>query len=216
MKQVWRPRVLASVLLLSMGAAVVGAIQFPSRPALSATPATSVVVGVASAGTGVVTQLPPTASAAPSAWGRATPPVASVPQAVPRALPVSLGPSRAMTAENWAVSAAAPDAAADSAAASVSVRPRFGSPTDRFIFTLTGFAPHERVVISFRPPEEALEFVGIPDDAATVADGEGAGRFELIAAEQWGPTAPGDYTIRFQGEVSGAVQTVTIAFLCGC
>lgn len=186
---------LASVLILGVGGAGLGAMQLWSRPALSASVAADPPVVVAPAAQ------PPTA--VPSAAVTA------------RVLPLSLTPSRASALDSWAVSATAADAATTTTA-SVTVRPALGSPLDRFAFVLSGFAAHERVIISFRPPDEALEFVGVPDDAATMVDEAGAGRFELIAAEQWGPTAPGDYTVRFHGELSGAVQALTISFICGC
>ncbi len=110
--------------------------------------------------------------------------------------------------------------AAPAAAATVTVSPTSGSATDTFSFVLTGFAAGERVMVHFAPPDDVAELVGDlftpPDDATITADDAGSGRFALRQAEQWGPTPPGTWTVRFTGETSGTVQVVTVEIPCGC
>ncbi len=107
------------------------------------------------------------------------------------------------------------------ASATVTVQPTRGLSTDTFTFTLAGFAPGERVVVSVQPPPEAVdllhELAGLPEDTATTVNETGTGQFALRPAEAWGPSPPGIWRVRFTGEASGASADAAIELLwCGC
>ncbi len=110
--------------------------------------------------------------------------------------------------------------ATPAAAATVTVHPTSGSATDTFTFALTGFAAGERVTVHVAPPDEVANLLDDlftpPDDVTLTVDEAGNGRFALRPAEQWGPTPPGTWTVRFTGETSGTVQVVTVEISCGC
>ncbi len=124
-------------------------------------------------------------------------------------------PAWAGSERGAAVVAALPNTAA------VTVQPRSGLVTDTFTFSLSGFAPWERVLVHVQPPPEAMdllrELAGLPEDTATAVDETGTGQFALRPAEAWGPSPPGIWRVRFTGEVSGASADTAIELLwCGC
>ncbi len=100
--------------------------------------------------------------------------------------------------------------------ATVTVSPAAGSPAYSFTFSLSGFAPKERVVISFVPPEDAATVLSSPPEATLTVDEEGAGRFAVRPVDQLGPIVPGMWTISFTGEVSGASSAARIEIVCAC
>jgi hypothetical protein len=102
-----------------------------------------------------------------------------------------------------------------SAAAPVSVSPQAGLPTDTYAFSLSGFASGESILISFSVPE-GTEGLSTPDSTTVTADSSGSGSFSLRPVDQWGPTAPGDWTVTFTGQTSGVTQSVTVEIECAC